>query len=52
LALQAMSIFVPPLRSLLGLSLLSLGDLLVVGGLSVLPLLINETTKPEGASRS
>ena len=45
LALQALTIFFPPLRNFLGVPRLSALDTLVIGGSSVLPLLINEMTK-------
>jgi Ca2+-transporting ATPase len=45
LGVQALTIFFPPLRNFLGVPRLSAVDTLVIGGSSVLPLLINETTK-------
>jgi Ca2+-transporting ATPase len=45
LLLQLMTVFVPPLRRLLGLGALSAADMAVVGGFSTLPLLINEAMK-------
>ena len=44
-ALQALAMIVPGMRSLLGLSPISLADWLVVGGAAAAPLLINEATK-------
>ncbi len=45
IVIQVMSIFVPPLRSLLGLSAITLMDGLVIGATSTLPFLFNETNK-------
>ncbi len=44
-ALQGLALFVPGLRSLLGLGQLALTDMLVVGAASTLPFLVNEITK-------
>lgn len=44
-ALQLLTLLVPGLRNLLGLSSISLTDGLVIGGSAVLPLLVNEATK-------
>ena len=44
-ALQAMALFVPGLRSLLGIGPFGIMDSLVVGGTAVLPLVVNEMTK-------
>jgi len=44
-ALQAMALFVPGLRSLLGIGPIGIIDSLVVGGTAVLPLVVNEMTK-------
>ena len=48
LAVQAGTLIIPGMRGLLGLSPLTLFDGLLVGGASVLPLLINESTKSTG----
>jgi len=45
LMIQVMSIFLPPLRSLLGLSAVTLMDGLVIGAASTLPFLFNEANK-------
>jgi P-type Ca2+ transporter type 2C len=45
LALQALTIFFPPLRGFLGLGRLGVTDLAVIAGTSVLPLIFNETVK-------
>ncbi len=45
LAAQALTLAFPPLRSLLGLSRISLMDGLVISAGAILPLLINETVK-------
>jgi Ca2+-transporting ATPase len=44
-ALQALTVIVPGFRTFLGIAPPSLLDLAVVGGTSILPLLINESTK-------
>ncbi len=44
-ALQALTVAVPGLRRLLGITPISLIDALVVGGSSVIPLVVNEATK-------
>jgi len=44
-AVQAITVAIPGLRSFLGIALPSLTDLAVVGAASVLPLLVNESTK-------
>ncbi|MBI5251745.1 MAG: cation-transporting P-type ATPase [Desulfomonile tiedjei] len=46
LALQLTTLFVPGLRSLLGLTPLAVSDALVIGAASLVPLLVNEATKP------
>jgi P-type Ca2+ transporter type 2C len=48
LGLQALTMFFPPLRNFLGVSRLGVADALVIGGASVLPLLINDFTKKKG----
>jgi Ca2+-transporting ATPase len=45
LAVQALTLVLPGLRRLLGLTPMNLVDMAVVGGSSILPLLINEITK-------
>jgi Ca2+-transporting ATPase len=45
LALQVLTQMVPSLRGLLGLTPITVGDMLVIGAASTLPLLINETRK-------
>jgi len=45
LALQGLTLFVPGLRSLLNLTPIGLADGLVIGAMSLLPLLVNEATK-------
>ena len=46
LALQITAMFVPTLRSLLGLAVPTLADTAVLAGASLLPLAVNELTKP------
>jgi len=46
LVLQMLTFFVPGLRTLLGLTPVGLVDGLVIGASALLPLLINESTKP------
>jgi Ca2+-transporting ATPase len=46
LGLQALAVIVPGLRSLLGITPLSLLDGAVIGGSALLPLAVNELTKP------
>ncbi len=50
LALQGTALFIPGLRSLLGIAPISLLDGLVIGGGAVLPLLVNEITQKPGGS--
>lgn len=45
LILQAATMVFPPLRSFLGLTALGAADVAVIGGTSLLPLLLNESTK-------
>jgi|WetSurMetagenome_2_1015567.scaffolds.fasta_scaffold00042_31 P-type Ca2+ transporter type 2C len=45
LGLQTLAMLIPGLRSLLGITPISLLDALVIGGSSVAPLLVNEATK-------
>nr|NJM04789.1 cation-transporting P-type ATPase [Desulfobacula sp.] len=45
LMIQVMSLFLPPLRSLLGLSAITLMDGLVIGAASTMPFLFNEANK-------
>jgi Ca2+-transporting ATPase len=45
LLLQALTLVVPPLRGLLGVSALSAADALVIGSAASLPLIVNEATK-------
>jgi len=52
LALQALTLFVPGLRRLLGLTPLSLLDTAVVSGAALLPLVVNEKTKHNRGSRT
>ncbi len=47
-ALQGVAMFIPGLRSLLGISRLGLLDMAVVGAASTAPILINEALKPKG----
>jgi Ca2+-transporting ATPase len=47
-ALQALSIAIPGLRNLLGIAPITFIDGIVLGGSSLLPLLINEATKNKG----
>jgi Ca2+-transporting ATPase len=47
LALQLLTVFVPGLRNLLGLSLPTLTDTAVIGGAALLPLAVNEMTKTD-----
>lgn len=51
IALQVVAILVPGLRAILGMAPIGLVDAAVIAGTSVLPLLLNEVTKPAGASR-
>ncbi|MDX9786519.1 MAG: HAD-IC family P-type ATPase [Desulfobacterales bacterium] len=51
LALQALTMVFPPLRSLLGLKAPALMDLAVIAGTSVLPLLFNEAAKTKSHIR-
>jgi Ca2+-transporting ATPase len=44
-ALQALTLVVPGLRSLLGITPIGLLDGLVIGGSAVLPFIVNESTK-------
>jgi Ca2+-transporting ATPase len=46
-ALQLLSMAVPGLRSLLGITPINIIDGIVIGGSAVAPLLINETTKKQ-----
>jgi len=46
LCLQALTLFVPPLRGFLGLSRIGLIDLAVIAGSAMTPFLMNETVKP------
>jgi hypothetical protein len=48
LLLQLLTFFTKPLQRILGITPLSPLDMLMVGGCSVLPLLINETSKLRG----
>jgi Ca2+-transporting ATPase len=48
LGLQLATQFVPGLRSLLGITPVTVSDGLVIGAASVIPLLINEATKKTG----
>jgi Ca2+-transporting ATPase len=50
LALQFIALAVPGIRNLLGITPISLIDGAVIGGSALLPLLMNETTKPPGMS--
>ncbi len=50
LALQVIALAVPGIRNLLGITPISLIDGVVIGGSALLPLLVNETTKPAGIS--
>ncbi|MFZ2445250.1 MAG: cation-translocating P-type ATPase C-terminal domain-containing protein [Syntrophobacteraceae bacterium] len=45
LAIQLMTMFIPGLRSLLGVAPIGLADAVVVGISSVVPLLVNEARK-------
>jgi Ca2+-transporting ATPase len=51
LAVQAMTLVVPGLRSLLGIAPIGFLDGLVIGGSALLPLVVNETSKSLRASR-
>lgn len=44
-ALQGLAMIIPGLRSLLGITAIGLADMLVIGGTSTVPLLVNETIK-------
>ncbi|MFI5304682.1 MAG: HAD-IC family P-type ATPase, partial [Nitrospiria bacterium] len=48
LALQILVLAVPGVRSLLGITPISLIDGVVIGGSALLPLIVNEATKPAG----
>lgn len=50
LALQVIALAVPGIRNLLGITPISLIDGVVIGGSAIIPLLVNETTKPAGIS--
>lgn len=50
IALQVVALLVPGLRSLLGMTPITLSDAAVIAGISLLPLLVNEMTKPTQAS--
>jgi Ca2+-transporting ATPase len=50
-AAQALTLFVPALRSLLGLTPINWLDGLVIGGSAFLPFVINEKTKPTAVPR-
>ncbi len=52
LALQVLTLFVPGLRGLLGLTPITLMDGVVIGVSALLPLLINEMTKSGSAQAS
>jgi Ca2+-transporting ATPase len=45
LGVQLLTMFVPPIRNLLGLTTLGAGDMALIGGFSALPLFINEASK-------
>jgi P-type Ca2+ transporter type 2C len=47
-AAQGLTLFVPGLRSLLGLAPIDLLDRLVISGSALLPFVVNEQTKPRG----
>ena len=51
LSLQVLSLAVPGLRSLLGITPISLIDGLVIGGSAAIPLLVNESTKNKEKQR-
>ena len=51
LALQGLTLFFPPLRSVLGLTVPSLMDLVVIAGTSMAGLLLNEAVKAKPDSR-
>ena len=51
LSLQVLSMAVPGLRSLLGITPISLIDGLVIGGSAAIPLLVNESTKNKEKQR-
>jgi Ca2+-transporting ATPase len=46
LIMQLLTIFVPPLRSILGLSPLSFADISIAGGSAFVSLMLNEASKP------
>jgi Ca2+-transporting ATPase len=50
--LQALAVFFPPLRGLLGLAPIGLLDALAIGVSASVPFLLNEATKPRKASRA
>ncbi len=50
-ALQGIVMFIPGLRTLLGISRLGILDIVVVGAASTVPILINEALKPKGDKR-
>jgi Ca2+-transporting ATPase len=45
LMVQLLTMFVPPIRNLLGLTTLGVGDMALIGGFAALPLFINEASK-------
>jgi len=51
IALQVAALLVPGLRTILGMTPISLADGAVIAGASLLPLLVNEMTKPGAAPR-
>jgi Ca2+-transporting ATPase len=48
MAIQGLAMAVPGIRSLLGITPISLIDGVVIGGSAIFPLLVNEVTKPKG----
>jgi Ca2+-transporting ATPase len=45
LMVQLLTMFVPSIRNLLGLTTLGAGDMALIGGCAALPLLVNEASK-------
>jgi Ca2+-transporting ATPase len=50
IAVQILAMLIPGLRAILGMTPMGLADLAVVAGTSLLPLLINESTKIQAAA--
>lgn len=51
IVLQVAALLVPGLRTILGMTPISLGDMAVIAGSALLPLLVNEMTKPTAIAK-